>query len=68
MIASNPRLMIVVGFCLLLAGWVIPLLMVMQKLESTFALNFIAYGASVSGLTLGVIGIALYVGKAKRRK
>ncbi|NMC14290.1 MAG: hypothetical protein GYA34_15580 [Chloroflexi bacterium] len=68
MIVSHPRMMIIIGFCLLLIGWFIPLLMVMQMLESTFALNFISYGASVSGLTIGIIGIALYVGKSKRKR
>jgi hypothetical protein len=68
MIVSNPRMMILVGFCLLLIGWIIPMLMVMQMLKSTFALNFIAYGASVSGLTIGIIGIAMYVGKTRKRK
>ncbi|MEN6299782.1 MAG: hypothetical protein ABFD51_07725 [Anaerolineaceae bacterium] len=67
MIVSHARLMIIVGFSLLLVGWFIPLLIVMKMIESTFALNFIAYGASVSGLTISTIGVAMYVGKTRRK-
>lgn len=59
--------LIVVGFILVLAGAVIPFLIVLGFVESTFLLNFLAYGASVLGIFLGVIGVATYVGE-KRRK
>ena len=50
---------------LVVAGVVLPLLMVLGVLKSTFALNFIAYFASVAGLFLGIIGGATY---ARRHK
>jgi hypothetical protein len=34
--------------------------MVMRVIESTFFLNFFAWGASVSGLFLGFIGVATW--------
>ena len=50
------RRYLVIGFLLVLTGAVLPFLMVMQMLESTFLLNFIAYGSSIAGLFLGMIG------------
>ena len=62
----NPGLIIVLGFVLVLLGAVIPWLMVLQVIKSTFFLNFLAAGASVVGLILGVIGAAYYVRLRKR--
>jgi len=44
----------------MLLGIVLPFLMVIKVLESTFFLNFFAWGASVAGLALGTIGFAMY--------
>jgi len=52
---------IVIGFVLVMLGAVLPFLIVLQVIESTFFLNFFAYGASVAGLFLGFIGASLYV-------
>jgi hypothetical protein len=48
-------------------GMVLPFLMVMKVLESTFFLNFFSFAASVAGLFLGIIGGATFV-KMKRGK
>lgn len=66
MISSNPITLIVIGFFLVLLGFLLPLLMVIQVLESTLFLNFLAFTASVAGLYLGIIGAASYV-RAKRK-
>jgi len=58
MIARRPWLLIVIGFLLVLMGAVVPFLMVMGTLKSTFALNFLSYAASVAGMMLGLIGLA----------
>jgi len=65
-IERNPRLIFVIGFALVLLGAVLPWLMVLHVIKSTFALNFLAAGASVAGLVLGVIGTAFYVRLHKR--
>jgi hypothetical protein len=44
----------------MLLGVALPFLMVIQVLESTFFLNFLAWGASVAGLAFGTIGFAMY--------
>jgi len=67
---SRPVEMILIGLVLVLAGAVLPFLMVLQVLQSTFLLNFFAYGASIVGLFLGLLGSATLVqrGRDKRDK
>jgi len=62
---SSPRLLLVLGVFLMLLGIVLPFLMVIRVLESTFFLNFVSWGASVTGLAFGTIGFA--VGSKGRR-
>jgi len=62
---NNPRFLLSLGLILLFLGFALPLLMVMRVIESTFFLNFFAWGASVSGLFLGFIGVATW---SKMRK
>jgi hypothetical protein len=44
----------------MLLGIVLPFLMLIKVLESTFFLNFFSYGVSVAGLAFGTIGFALW--------
>lgn len=60
--------LIAIGFICVLVGAVLPFLMVMNIVESTFWLNFIAYTTSTAGIFLGVIGTALHVGNARSKK
>ena len=55
------------GFVLVLIGFVLPFLMVIQVVPSNLILSFISYGASVIGLFLGLIGAALYVRTYRKR-
>lgn len=48
--------MLIIAVILLVLGAVLPFLMVMDVLESTFFLNFFSYACQVSGLVLGMIG------------
>jgi hypothetical protein len=50
-----------IAFLLMVLGVVLPFLMVMHILPSTFFLNFFSYGMQVSGLFLGIIAAAYYV-------
>jgi hypothetical protein len=54
----HPKRLILFGFLLVLGGAVIPFLMVMRILEPGFFLSFLAYGASIVGFALGLVGIA----------
>ncbi|HSJ89624.1 MAG TPA: hypothetical protein VK909_20595 [Anaerolineales bacterium] len=57
---NSPRFLLGLGIVLMLLGIVLPFLMVIKVVESTFFLNFFSWGASVAGLTLGTIGFAMY--------
>jgi hypothetical protein len=61
MFQISPSGLILIGLLLVVTGVILPLLMVIQVLPSTFFLNFFAYGASLTGLFLGVIGAATYM-------
>ena len=60
--------LITIGFFLVLLGAVLPFLIVLGVVESTFFLNFIAFASSVIGVFLGVIGTATYVGERRRER
>ncbi len=66
MIERHPLRFILIGLALMILGIVLPFLMVIRVLESTFFLNFFAYGASVGGLFLGIIGVAMYARNSRR--
>ena len=57
---TNPRFLLNLGVILMLLGVILPFLMVIHVLESTFFLNFFSWGASVAGLSFGPIGFAMY--------
>jgi hypothetical protein len=57
---SAPVRLIVVAFVLLLAGALLPFLMVIRVLEPSFALSFFSYALSLVGLITGLIGAAHY--------
>jgi hypothetical protein len=56
---KSPRLLLGLGLTLMALGVILPFLMVIHVIESTFFLNFFSWGASVAGLVLGMIGVAL---------
>ncbi len=55
----NPRLLLTLGLLMMFAGIILPFLMVIKILESTFFMNFFAWGLSSLGLALGMVGFAL---------
>lgn len=59
--------LILLGFLLCLSGVVLPFLMVIRVLESTFFLNFLSYTVSILGLFLGIIGAAYYVRENRQK-
>lgn len=58
---NSPRSLLMTGFLLLFAGWLIPLLTIMNVLGSTFWLNFLSWSMSVTGLFMGFMGGAMLV-------
>jgi hypothetical protein len=65
---ERPIRLILVGFLLVLVGWVLPFLMVLHVIKSTFFLNFFSYTVSLLGVILGLIGSASYVKSRKPPK
>jgi hypothetical protein len=59
--------LILIGFLMVLLGIILPFLMVLKIVESTFFLNFFSYFLQVGGLFLGIIGSA-YLMRSRRRK
>ncbi|MBK8989089.1 MAG: hypothetical protein IPM39_23980 [Chloroflexi bacterium] len=59
--------LVVLGFVLVLTGAVLPFLIIVGVLPSTFLLNFIAFATSVCGIFLGVLGTATFVGEERRK-
>jgi len=57
----SPWKTIFLGFMLSLLGVILPLLMVLQAIASTFFLNFLAVAFSVSGIIIGFIGMTIIV-------
>lgn len=53
--------LILIGGALAITGVILPFLMVIKVLPSTFFLAFFSHGASVSGIFLGIIGAAMVV-------
>ena len=62
----TPVQLMLIGIALMLAGWVLPFLMVLQMLEASYPLVFLTYIAQISGLFLGIIGAAMYVRLKKK--
>jgi hypothetical protein len=54
---ENPLKLVAIGFGLLIIGVVLPFLMVIELVESTLFLNFLAVACSIAGLTTGFVGI-----------
>jgi len=58
---KSPRLLLGLGLLFMLLGILLPFLMVIHVLESTFFLNFFSWALSVIGLALGMVGVTFMV-------
>jgi hypothetical protein len=67
MIQPHPRIILIVGFVLVLFGFLAPFLMTIGLIGSSFWLNFLSYAASIAGLLLGLIGAALYTRMSRHK-
>ena len=64
---ERPRNILIIGFLLVLFGFLAPFLMVIQVIPASFLLSFISHGASVAGLLMGLVGTAWYVQQDKSK-
>jgi hypothetical protein len=56
----SPLQLMLIGFVLMVIGILLPLAMVLRIVEPTLELGFLAYGASILGLVLGVLGVVQF--------
>ncbi len=57
----NPKTLMIVGTLLMVLGVILPLLMVIKMIESTFLLSFISYAASLAGMVMAFVGMFTYI-------
>ncbi len=55
----------VIGFTLLLGSWLALLLTVIHLIPPSLLLSLVAYGTSVAGLIIGLLGTVQYVRHAR---
>jgi membrane associated rhomboid family serine protease len=65
---ERPGRLMVIGLIGLVIGVVVPFLMVLRLVESTFLLNFFAYGASIAGLFIGMLGAFSYARHEREKR
>ena len=63
----NPKTLMIVGTLLMVTGVVLPFLILLKVLESTFFLNFFSYTIQVLGLILAMIGLVAVAGIRKKQ-
>lgn len=56
---ENTRCAVLIAVGLMLFGCIMPFLMVIHLVESTFFLNFLSYTASLVGMMIGMTAIAM---------
>lgn len=65
---ERPGRLMVIGLIGLIIGVVLPFLMVLRLVESTFLLNFVAYGASITGLFIGMLGAFSFARREREKQ
>lgn len=61
----SPRFLLFFGVFLMIAGILLPFLMMIKLLTSTFFLNFFSWGVSTVGLSLATIGFTMFTTRFK---
>lgn len=67
MLLEHPKRLFVTATLLMIFGVVMPFLMVLKLVESTFFLNFLSYGSQILGFFLGIVSIAASRVKQKKK-
>jgi hypothetical protein len=62
----SPKSMMLLGVGLMVFGVVIPFMMILRIIDTSFWLTFLSYGASVSGLVIAFLGLIMYARKEKQ--
>lgn len=65
---DRPERLIAIAVIMLLFGCIMPFLMVIQVVTSTFFMNFLSFALSVAGLYIGILGIAQMRTRTKNKE
>jgi hypothetical protein len=68
MIDVDPKILMGVGFILMVLGTALPFLMVLQIIDSTLFLDFFSFGIGFLGLILGMIGVFTLAMRNRNRR
>jgi hypothetical protein len=63
---NNPRFLLTFGLILMSSGIVLPFLMIIKIIETTYFLSFLSWGISTLGLALATVGFTMWNNKNKR--
>ncbi len=58
---SSPLALILLGFLFVVLGVVLPLLMMLSVIPTTFLVSFVSFALSVAGVLMGIVGASRYV-------
>lgn len=61
MIRWGPIAQIALGVALMLIAILLPFLMILNIIASTFSVNFLAFALSFGGMIVGLLGVSQYV-------
>lgn len=61
----SPRSLLFLGVFMMFGGIILPFLMMIKLLTSTFFLNFFSWGISTIGLCLATIGFSMFTTRFK---
>ena len=67
LLLEHPKRLFVIAVLLMVFGVVMPFLMVIRLVESTFFLNFLSYGSQILGFLLGIVSMAASRVKQKKK-
>ncbi|GAB4496232.1 MAG: hypothetical protein OHK0052_05820 [Anaerolineales bacterium] len=56
---QHPRAFMAIGVLLIIIGTILPFLMMLKHIPSTFFLNFFSFTLQIIGLIMGLIGVAI---------
>lgn len=57
---GSPRFLFIFGVLMMVVGIVLPFLMMIKIVPSTFFLNFFSWGVSSSGLAMAMVGFTMF--------
>lgn len=64
---QHPRAFMAIGVLFIIIGTIVPFLMMLEHIPSTFFLNFLSFTLQIIGLIMGLMGVAV-IGVSRYRR